>query len=498
MLYPFFRKFYKNFIILKEEQMKEYMRAKKLTGRSGKILGSEYYFSSLSAYDVLRKINSGVASYEYRKFIMAANANLAYSIKEIYDDCKENARYFSFVSSRDREILISFIEGLEKFAEFANGRNSYCGDCVSYLNLSERESRRNSNVSNSDIDKVVSMIYIGRNTNLRSSERYEVIEKAAKSGVSWAVGRDANKEAFVKEVMLGHDEKFLKDVINKYDYEYDIRRRIDGRRCSDMFSERYVKYYEGKIFGASVYCRGNDYKEYYFGLLKSVCDEINRDFDNGARGTHFVKDENQKRIKKAAEELKHFGVDITYIELNLKRFAMIDVTVKLDMLFKEAIRDGRALKNKYPLAAANERELLAAVYEIISLDNRTKSTILTQTYFDTKGLFCEFIDLVESWAPYDIKRRFSWSQDLQYIFHGEVIDFDDTGNICFGVIAKAAGISEWIAQVGAGGYNFLEAAKGNGLKEAWKYEKEWWRTFFDDPRDNEAIKKGFEYYDILK
>lgn len=431
--------------------MKEYRRAKELTGRSGKILGSEYYFSSLSAYDVLRKINSGVASYEYRKFIMASNANLAYSIKEIYDDCKENARYFSFVSSRDREILISFIEGLEKFAEFANGRNSYCGDCVSYLNLSERESRRNSNVSDSDIDKAVSMIYNGRNTNLRSSERYEVIEKAAKSGVSWAVGRDANKEVFVKEVMLGHDEKFLKDVINKYDYEYDLRGRIDGRRCTDMFSERYVKYYEGKIFGASVYCRGNDYKEYYFGLLKSVCDEINRDFDNGARGTHFVKDENQKRIKKAAEELKHFGVDITYIELNLKRFAMIDVTVKLDMLFKEAIRDGRALKNKYPLA-----------------------------------------------APYDIKRRFSWSQDLQYIFHGEVIDFDDTGNICFGVIAKAAGIGEWIAQGGAGLYNFFEAAKGNGLKEACKYEKEWLRTFFDDPRDNEAIKKGFEYYDILK
>ena len=121
-----------------------------------------------------------------------------------------------------------------------------------------------------------------------------------------------------------------------------------------------------------------------------------------------------------------------------------------------------------------------------------------QTYFDTKGLFCEFIDLVESWAPYDIKRRFLWSQDLQYIFHGEVIDFDDTGNICFGVIAKAACISEWIAQVGAGGYNFLEAIKSSGLKEAFKYEKEWLRTFFDDPRDNEAIKKGFEYYDILK
>lgn len=143
-------------------------------------------------------------------------------------------------------------------------------------------------------------------------------------------------------------------------------------------------------------------------------------------------------------------------------------------------------------------ELTAAVLETIKLGNNMKNIILPKVYYDTKNLFLEFKALVESWAPYDIKRRFSWSQDLQYIFHGEVIDFDDTGNICFGVIAKAAGIGEWIAQVGAGLYNFKEAKDSVGWKEACKYEKEWWITFFDDPRDNEAIKKGFEYYDILK
>ena len=71
-----------------------------------------------------------------------------------------------------------------------------------------------------------------------------------------------------------------------------------------------------------------------------------------------------------------------------------------------------------------------------------------------------FIDLVKSWAPYDIKRRFSWSQDLQYIFDGMVIDFDDTGNMAYGVLAKAAGMTDFLMESGAGLYNLFEAIGG--------------------------------------
>ena len=37
-----------------------------------------------------------------------------------------------------------------------------------------------------------------------------------------------------------------------------------------------------------------------------------------------------------------------------------------------------------------------------------------------------------------------------------VIDFYDTGNMAYGVLAKTAGMSDFIMQLGAGGYNFLK------------------------------------------
>ena len=32
------------------------------------------------------------------------------------------------------------------------------------------------------------------------------------------------------------------------------------------------------------------------------------------------------------------------------------------------------------------------------------------------------------------------------------------------------------------------------IAKGWEYEKHWWKTYFDDPRDNEAVKLGIEYY----
>ena len=83
--------------------------------------------------------------------------------------------------------------------------------------------------------------------------------------------------------------------------------------------------------------------------------------------------------------------------------------------------------------------------------------------------------------------------------------------MAFGVIARAAGFSDFLSQLGAGVVNFIEAIEPivldkNGVKkdynkvdlsETLNRELSWWRTYFDDPRDNAAIKKGFEYYEKL-
>ena len=81
--------------------------------------------------------------------------------------------------------------------------------------------------------------------------------------------------------------------------------------------------------------------------------------------------------------------------------------------------------------------------------------------------------------------------------------------MAYGVLAKAAGMSDILMQSGAGIYNLKEAIGGfgtvlgfwTGNKEkierflkGWEYEQHWWRTYFYDPRDNAAVKLGIEYY----
>lgn len=52
---------------------------------------------------------------------------------------------------------------------------------------------------------------------------------------------------------------------------------------------------------------------------------------------------------------------------------------------------------------------------------------------------------------------FSWPKDLQYIFDGRVIYSYDTGNMAYGVLAKAAGLGDFALNGGAGVINALEA-----------------------------------------
>ena len=162
------------------------------------------------------------------------------------------------------------------------------------------------------------MIYNGRKTNLCSSERVLIVKKAVSNGVSWTVGNDAEKMLFITEVMQGHGADYLKDVNNKYNYVYVLRKNLKGKCGIEIFSDSYIKYYEEKIFGTAlkskyIYGSSYDYVEFYKRKLNEIVDEINSDFDRGARGTHFVKYQNQMNIKKAAENLEKLGLQSKYI-----------------------------------------------------------------------------------------------------------------------------------------------------------------------------------------
>lgn len=90
----------------------------------------------------------------------------------------------------------------------------------------------------------------------------------------------------------------------------------------------------------------------------------------------------------------------------------------------------------------------------------------------------------------------------KFCFFVFIIDFYDTGNMAYGVLAKASGMTDVLMELGAGLINAKEALQGNWnsnkdifeLYNVLEREMSWWRTYGDDPRDNEAIKLGVEYY----
>ena len=484
---------------------KELRRAVELEGSNGRILGTEDYISAVNNSSGIGTCLSSSGKNNYRDMLDYFKSNAEGYADDILDDMKENAEYLWLIDRDKRERLIEFLKGLRDFVKYCGGYGGYFDKSIGFLNLSEYETRRKSNIWDSDIDRGVNVIYNGGKTNISSSERVYLVEKAVKDGINWVAGSDEDKKEFFKEILNGNDESALADIWHMYDYKYEKRGVIEGRNWKNIFSEDYIRYYIEKIFNSLiamnyyVWDKSFDYESMFKEGFQKIADTINSDFDRGARGTHFVKVDNYERTEKLADELKRVDIDITYILLNLKRFKVEDVTEKLMGIFREAKREGERLKEKYPKVASFGTVRFLANAGVVKLTNINK--IPLTKFEEAKKYIDEFQSLVQSWGPYDIKRRFSWSQDLQYIFDGKVIDFDDTGNMAYGVLAKAAGITDISMEVGAGLINAQEALEGSWHnKDVFEFNKDltrelsWWKTYGDDPRDNEAIKLGVEYY----
>ena len=78
--------------------------------------------------------------------------------------------------------------------------------------MSEYETRRKSNIWDSDIDRGINVIYNGGKSNISSSERVYLTEKAVKDGINWTAGNDEDKQEFFKEILNGNDESALADI----------------------------------------------------------------------------------------------------------------------------------------------------------------------------------------------------------------------------------------------------------------------------------------------
>ena len=390
---------------------KELRRAVELEGANGRILGTEDYISAVNNSSGIGTCLSSSGKNNYRDMLDYFKSNAEGYADDILDDMKENAEYLWLIDRDKRERLIEFLKGLRDFVKYCGGYGGYFDKSIGFLNLSEYETRRKSNIWDSDIDRGVNVIYNGGKTNISSSERVYLVEKAVKDGINWVAGSDEDKKEFFKEILNGNDESALADIWHMYDYKYEKRGVIEGRNWKNIFSEDYIRYYIEKIFNSLiamnyyVWDKSFDYESMFKEGFQKIADTINSDFDRGARGTHFVKTDNYDRIEELAEELKRVDIDITYILLNLKRFKAEDVTEKLMGIFREAKREGERLKEKYPKVASFGTVRFLANAGVVKLTNINK--IPLTKFEEAKKYIDEFQSLVQSWGPYDIKRRFS-------------------------------------------------------------------------------------------
>ena len=95
--------------------------------------------------------------------------------------------------------------------------------------------------------------------------------------------------------------------------------------------------------------------------------------------------------------------------------------------------------------------------------------------------------LQDSWpdsGKYDLKSKPEWQGREHFIYEGEVVWFDEPGNMLYGYVGKALGFSDDTLRAAGGVIQITER------KSKWSYVS----SHFDDPRDQKAINKGIQRF----
>ena len=98
-----------------------------------------------------------------------------------------------------------------------------------------------------------------------------------------------------------------------------------------------------------------------------------------------------------------------------------------------------------------------------------------------------FKQKVQNKGDWDLKQLDEWQQSSLYMFNGEIVDKDAPGNIMYGYMGKAYGIPDIV----------LYAAAGYAQISAGTSKLSFWNSFFDDPMDQDNIRRGIEIYETV-
>ena len=98
----------------------------------------------------------------------------------------------------------------------------------------------------------------------------------------------------------------------------------------------------------------------------------------------------------------------------------------------------------------------------------------------------EFYRIVNDHGIMDLKRQPGW-QHSAFIYDGEIISYDDPGNINFGYFGKFCNFPEFVLIAAPG---LIQIRDGTS---DWSF----WTTVFDDPRDTYRVLQGIDIYERL-
>lgn len=98
------------------------------------------------------------------------------------------------------------------------------------------------------------------------------------------------------------------------------------------------------------------------------------------------------------------------------------------------------------------------------------------------GTGMEFASRVRSGSVWDYKQYYG--STVQYIYNGKYCTGEDLGNMHYGFAGKGAGFSDTLLKSAAGAYQIYSGTSYIG----------WYKSYFDDPRDQSWIDYGMSMF----
>lgn len=108
----------------------------------------------------------------------------------------------------------------------------------------------------------------------------------------------------------------------------------------------------------------------------------------------------------------------------------------------------------------------------------------TITPITNAARYLDFAIMVMPGGKYDLKESAEWKGKEHFIYSGEIIRYDEPGNILYGHLGKVMGFDDAILKKAGGAVQIIQG------RSNWEYIS----SYFDDPRDQKAIQKGIDIF----